>query len=358
MASTRPLRVLFITRAYGERKGGMERLSYELISEVGRLPSVEASALAHKGPKWLAPFFALTVIPAALAAARSVDVIHIGDPVLSFTGWAIKKITGKPVAVAVHGLDITFNNFIYQTYLKRFFWGFDLYLPISNHVGKLLQSRIKNQESRIRVINPGVHDSFYNASVTRQDLQQLLSSYGFTLNSKHKVLFTSGRLVKRKGHAWFIERVLPRLPESVVYFISGTGPEQDRIEQFNDPRVIMLGRASEDELKILYNTVDVFVQPNISIPGDVEGFGLVLLEAALCDRPVIASQLEGMTDAIQEGANGRLVEAGDADAWAQAIQHQLVQETSANTARNYTREQFNWRKQAQAFADALMMVAS
>ena len=365
MSETKPLRVLCITRAYGEDKGGMERLSFELISEVGKLPDVEASALAHKGPKWLAPLFALTVIPAALAAARPVDVMHIGDPVLSFTGWVLKKITGKPVAVTVHGLDITFSNAFYQAYLTLFFRSLDLFLPISEHVDTLLRDRIKNNELSIEVVNPGIHDRFYDPSLTRDHLRQLLNSYSLTLDSEHKVLFTSGRLVNRKGHAWFIEHVLPRLAEAeseggpkILYVIAGTGLESERIRSLAGDNVVLLGRVSENDLKVLYNTVDVFVQPNISVPGDVEGFGLVLLEAALCNRPVIASKLEGMTDAIQDGKNGALIEAGNADAWVHTLRSQLTQDGSVTMARDHTLERFNWRKKAQAFVDALTIVAT
>ena len=345
----------------------MERLSYELISEVGKLPNVEASALAHTGPKWLAPFFALTVIPAALAAARQVDVVHLGDPVLSLTGWVIKKNTGKPVAVTVHGLDITFSNWLYQLYLRLFFKGFDLYLPISDYVGKLLEERIKNHESRIKVVNPGIHYRFYDPSTSRTDLERLLETRSYQLKTDDKVIMTSGRLIKRKGHAWFIEHVLTKLPEHVVYIIAGEGPEREIIEQAAtstsppfppSKQVFMLGRVSENDLKVLYNTVDAFVQPNIPVEGDVEGFGLVLLEAALCNRPVIVSRLEGMTDAIQHGKNGLIVEAKNVSAWIQAIQTTLNSPPKTSSTRSYTQQEFSWSKHAQAFADALTIVAT
>ena len=64
---------------------------------------------------------------------------------------------------------------------------------------------------------------------------------------------------------------------------------------------------------------DLFVMPNVMVPGDMEGQGLVLLEAALCGRPAIAAAMEGILDVVTEGANGHLVPTEDAAGFAEAI---------------------------------------
>ena len=157
-----------------------------------------------------------------------------------------------------------------------------------------------------------------------------------------------GRLVKRKGHAWFIKNVLPKLPENVLYVIAGTGPEREKIEQAAEKygfqnKVILLGKVSPDTLRVLYNTVDAFIQPNISVKHDAEGFGLVLLEAALCECPVFAARLEGIPNAIQDGHNGTLLPTQDAAAWVKTLTYFLQQQnTKATQARQYTLQNFSW----------------
>ena len=74
----------------------------------------------------------------------------------------------------------------------------------------------------------------------------------------------------------------------------------------------MLGYVTDETRDILFNTCDVFVQPNIKVAGDMEGFGISVIEAASCEIPVIASNIEGLKDAIKDGQNGFLVESGNA----------------------------------------------
>lgn len=336
------MNILFITRAYSEHAGGMERLSFELIQSVSKLPDVTTTVIAHKGKRVTSPLFNFTAAPKALSLAQKADVIHLGDPMLSFLGWLLKLLTKKPIAVTVHGLDITYPNFLYQLYLKFFFCNFDAYFPISRHVSNLLSSfHIPHSKFHIQV--PGLTDRFFDPTITRDQLAQLLKH---DIRSKH-ILFTSGRLIKRKGHAWFIENVLPKLPDNVIYVIAGEGPEKDSIEKISErsrpnSRLIFPGRVTDEQLKILYNTVDAFIMPNIPVEDDVEGFGLVLLEAALCQRPVFAANLEGIPDAIHDGRNGTLLPPQNPSAWISALQNFLSNPQPNPAARDYTLKQFSW----------------
>ncbi|MBI1833827.1 MAG: glycosyltransferase family 4 protein [Candidatus Andersenbacteria bacterium] len=358
--------VLFITRAYGQTAGGMERLSYELIEAAKGNKHLTVSVIA---PWWkplaslpmqrlLSAVFAVTVVPYALFVARTKDVVHIGDPVLSLVGWLIQKIWRKPIAVTVHGLDIVYDSGLYKYYLTKFFQNFALYLPISSHVTKILAAR--GVTGNIFLLRPGVHDRYSDSTIRREDLQSISALKNINLSSK--IIFTAGRLIKRKGHAWFIQHVLPALPADVIYIIAGDGPEKILIEKTAresgvSSRVVLLGRVSDHDLKILYNTIDVFVQPNITLTGDVEGFGLVLLEAALCGRSVIAASTEGVRDAIEPGKNGVLVEIANPDAWQRAIQQEL-QHPSIRDGRTYTKDTFSWNTVAAKFTNALRSTVS
>ncbi|MEX1997093.1 MAG: glycosyltransferase family 4 protein [Candidatus Andersenbacteria bacterium] len=339
-------RVLFVTRAKNNQAGGMERLSHELIKAITHT-NLAVDVIAHYGRRYTAPLFVITCLPRVWRQAKKADVVHIGDPLLALVGWVVKKFLHKPVVMTVHGLDVTYPHPLYQLYLQIFLPSADQYIAISRHVKSLLRRRGLGQ--RVTVIPPGITDKLYNPHYTRQDLSHVLGS-----NLANKVvLLTTGRLVPRKGHAWFITHVLPTLPSHVVYVIAGEGQEKDHIIRVSKraglhERVHVLGRVTDEALAILTNTSDAFVQPNIAIEGDTEGFGLVLLEAAICARPVFAANLEGIPDAITPGKNGVLLPSGNKQAWIVALEkfiatpHQHV--PTGMEARQYTYNYFAWQK--------------
>jgi phosphatidylinositol alpha-1,6-mannosyltransferase len=140
------------------------------------------------------------------------------------------------------------------------------------------------------------------------------------------VLLTIARLVPRKG----IDSVLAALPSvraavpDVLYVVAGEGPDRERLVELArrggvDDAVRFVGAVADDELPIFYSLGDVFVMPSRSEPPDVEGFGIVYLEAAACERPVVAARAGGVPDAVAEGVSGTLVEPGDQAGLARAL---------------------------------------
>jgi phosphatidylinositol alpha-1,6-mannosyltransferase len=108
---------------------------------------------------------------------------------------------------------------------------------------------------------------------------------------------------------------------------------------------------------------DAFVMPNVPVAGDMEGFGLVALEASAAGMPVIASRLEGITEAVHHGGNGILVDPLDAPAFAEAILDVLDRAHGARKAIGatfaaYTHEQFSWDRTAARYAEAIADVIS
>lgn len=336
-------KVLYITRAYSDTAGGMERLSFELVASLKKVAQ-PITVLAHRGSRRTSPFFILKSIPAVLRLARRADVVHLGDPMLSFLGWLIQVLYHKPVVVTVHGLDITYPLFIYQWYLRLFFDRLNYFVAISHHVEQLLLARAVDR--KVAVIFPGIFDTFYDKRQDRHDLDALLG----TQTTGITVLGTIGRLVTRKGQAWFIEQVLPHLPSNVLYVVAGEGPGKAAIEAAVErtgaqTRVRLLGRITTKAKKTLLNTIDAFIQPNIPVPNDVEGFGIVLPEAGSCGRVVLAANLGGMSDAVINNVTGKLLPAGDVQAWIRAIEDLQQQTTFAPDAvRQATLNRYEWSR--------------
>ncbi len=139
---------------------------------------------------------------------------------------------------------------------------------------------------KVSCVPLGITDDLYD--VDRASARQRVGTEA-GVEEPCRIVLSTGRLVKRKGVNWFVEAVLPGLvrdDERIVLVVSGDGPERSEIEATVDrldlrDHVRLLGRTSDDVLRDLYNGSDVFVMPNIRVPGDMEGFGRVLLEAAL-----------------------------------------------------------------------------
>ncbi len=106
----------------------------------------------------------------------------------------------------------------------------------------------------------------------------------------------------------------------VVHLVAGAGPAEERIRKVArskglQDRVRLLGRVSPADRELLLRGADLFVQPNIHVYGDMEGFGLVNVEAAVRDLPVLAADIEGIPDAVVDGGTGWLVRSQDAPRW-------------------------------------------
>ena len=129
-----------------------------------------------------------------------------------------------------------------------------------------------------------------------------------------KVMVSLCRLVPRKG----IDTVLEALPAifkgvpEVQYIVAGDGPDRTRLERLAErlgvtPLVRFLGLVPDDQVAPLLHMADVFVMPAREERPDVEGFGLVFLEANACGTPVIGSTSGGIPDAVVDGETGLLV---------------------------------------------------
>ena len=176
------------------------------------------------------------------------------------------------------------------------------------------------------------------------------------------LLLAVGRQVRRKGFSWFVEHVMPMLPDRAHLWIAGDGPERQNIEAAIrrsglERRVRCLGMVFDAELGALYRRGQLFVMPNIVVAGDMEGFGIVMLEAGALGLPTVAADLEGIRDVIREGVNGWLLPSGDAAAFAARIRSLMddpraLSEASKRAAQ-YVTTTFRWETTAERYIEIL-----
>ncbi|WP_408952447.1 glycosyltransferase family 4 protein [Lysobacter sp. Hz 25] len=316
MAPERLSALWYITRKFLPDRGGMQRLSFHIADELAALAPL--TLVRWRRGQWGLPLFA------AWALARlswgllrgQVRVLLIGDPVLSFLAvpaqWA-----GVPVAVVVHGLDVTYPHRFYRGYLRRFFWRrFDLYICISRFVQGVLREHGVD-EARCALIHPGVGPPPFAAPVPARSERRLL---------------ILGRLVRRKGVLWFVREVMPRLGEAHAQWhldVVGDGPDRADLEAAMaqhglGERIRLHGDVDEATKFRLLAQSDLVLMPNLRVEGDPEGFGLVALEAGMSRRYVLAADLEGLRDAVCEPDTGLLLPPQDAQAWCETLERLCV----------------------------------
>jgi len=303
----------------------MERVSYELYTETSKTANTDLIKWGGSN-KWLIfvlPYFLLKAC--WILINKNIETIYLQDGLLSPIGLILKKIFRKPTVITIHGLDITYKNRIYQSLIPKCVSKLDKIICISKATKEQCINR-NIPENKIVVIPNGVSDIFYMKEDKKILRRALSEKLGIKLENK-KIILSVGRLIERKGFHWFIEDVLPRIiteRNDIIYLIAGDGSLKNEIkDSINkvkmEKHAILLGRISEDTLKSLYNSSDLLLMPNIHVDGDMEGFGIVGLEAGSCGLPVIASNIEGIKDFVENEVTGFLVGSKNIDEFIERI---------------------------------------
>jgi glycosyltransferase involved in cell wall biosynthesis len=351
------MKVLFLSRAYPPVTGGIENHNHALYEWLRR--HVATTLIANRAGKKALPLFLPYATLKVLLALRRHDVLLLGDGVLAVTGFLAKLFypTRRVISV-VHGLDVTYASALYQSlWVRRFLPALDGLIAVSTATRAAAVAQ-GIPADRVLVIPNGIDPARVAGASSRKDLEHLL---GQSLEGK-SVLLTTGRLVKRKGAEWFVRAVMPLLPESVLYVLAGSGPEERKVREAVrecrlEERVKLLGRISDSDRNLLLHTADVFVQPNIRVPGDMEGFGIAVIEAAMCARPVVAANLEGLKDAVRDGESGVLVEPENAQAFRTAIMSLLdgdaARRALGERARRFSVAHYHWEVVSRFYKEAL-----
>jgi len=263
--------------------------------------------------------------------------------------WILRWCYGLPYLLYAHGEEIltALTSRKLAWLLPRIYRGAAAIIANSHHTKTLLQD-IGVDASRIHVIHPGVHmQSFCASSEAVQRIRQ-----------KHHlgtvpVLLTVGRMQRRKGQDRVIQ-ALPRIRQSlpqVKYVMVGTGEDLASLttlahELGVQDSVVFAGSVLDQELAAYYAACDVFIMPNRQIDSDIEGFGIVYLEAGAAGKPVIGGKSGGTDDAIVDGVTGIRVDGNSSVEIADAVIDLLAAPDRAKTmglrGRQRVESEFAW----------------
>lgn len=331
------MRLVLVTQDFPPRRGGIQTYALELARRLApRLdafaviaPAVDGAAEIDREFPWrvLRSGSPDTLIAAAapllleLALADGFD--HTLHAQWSTTPAALGlRAAGRirKVASVVHGRELLLAPWRktplaqrgYDAVRRRSLAAVDRVLATGTYTAGLARE-LGVAAERIRITGCGTDPERFRPV----DARPLRERLGL---GERRVLLTMARLVPRKG----IDSVLRALPAvrravpDVAYLVCGEGPDRERLETLArelgvQDAVRFPGSVPDDELTRWYCAANVFVMPSRSEPPDVEGFGIVFLEAGACERPVVAARAGGVPDAVADGISGLLVAPGDLD---------------------------------------------
>ena len=256
----------------------------------------------------------------------------------------------RPHVVVVYGTDITYRNWFYQRSLRVFLPRATLLVAISQSTRQEVLRRKLAEPGRVVVLPPGVDPEMTTREVS-----------GLPVTDLPVMLFV-GRVIPRKGIGPFIEHCLPMILEQApaeLWVVGGeaasslvhSSGELARIHEWlgerpEEKRVRFFGEVDDAVLRAAFSRARVMILPAVPVPGDVEGFGIVFLEAALFGVPAVATSLGGIPDAVQDGVTGILVEPEDWKGFAEAVirllEDQRLHAQMSEAARARARERFAW----------------
>ena len=210
-------------------------------------------------------------------------------------------------------------------------------------------------------IAPGISIQHFTPGAKSQKLIDELDLEG------KQVLISVGRLVHRKGQDKLLE-ALPQIllthPDIILLFV-GVGPRQKKLDQLVRSHELsnyirFVGRIAYDALPDYFRLGDLFVMPSRSrLAGlEVEGLGIVYLEASACGIPVVAGASGGAPDAIIQGKTGLVVDGTKVDEIARTINELLDNPTQlaamGQAGRAWTVERWSWQIWGERFREVLL----
>lgn len=377
-------RVLLITRNHPPLRGGMERLNARMFEALhSRNPT--SALLGPPGAGRFVPEGAcsgeladgslmatiLSSMTRGMGMARRTRprVVLAGSGLAAPAAVVSAALANAAPMVYLHGLDIIARSRVYRM----------LWLPCIRRCRSVLVNSANTRRlaidagvaaERIRVVHPGT------------TIPALDPDARARFRARHRIdpaaplLLSVGRLTARKGLAEFVAGSLPLVraehPHVRLLIIGDEAPqalhrgEGAGIERVHEAArahgvetaVEWLGPCTDAELAEAYQAADLHVFPVRDIPGDVEGFGMVAIEAAAHGLPTVAFDVGGVADAVSDGVSGFLVPSGKEGAFAAAVNAALAHTGKADRgrARRFA-ESFSWDRFGREVAEAVRAVA-
>jgi len=335
-------KILLVTNDLGPRAGGIETFVLGLIEGLPK-NSLIIYTSSQKGDKvfdaqLLEKFGAVVIrdrakilLPTPRITSRAVKILNQSQvknvwfgaaAPLALMAGKLRSAGANNIVALTHGHEVWWAKIpILKTLLKKIIKDVD-HLGYLGDFTKGEIAKISNQPQKFLQIAPGIDTNHFAPKKVRGDLVEKYRLDG------RRVIVSVGRLVHRKGQDELVKampKILEQFPDAILLFV-GEGPIKQML--FNSakqlgvlPKVLFTGRVSHHDLPDYICLGEIFAMPVRSrFSGlEVEGLGIVYLEASACGLPVIVGNSGGAVDAVLDKKTGLLVDGTKSDQIADAI---------------------------------------
>ncbi len=372
----KPIKICVVTHLFLPHVGGIERVVYEQSKRLlwmGYKPTILTSDASNTTEKsyivdgikvYCYPAFKIGFrvgIPYSvpkphsyetfLKCIKASDVVHVhGHPYLSsYLAVKLAKKYSKPIVLTQHNTFIKYGGFLNfaeklndRLVGRRVLQESDKIITVSKATLNYVLSLGADQR-KIKVLYNGVDIERFKPSASKTEIRKIL---GFPKN--RFIVLTVRRLVYKNGIDLLLEsaKIAVKKNPSLLFLVVGSGPDfekiNSKIHEFKlENNFKLLGFVSDAFLSLYYNASDVFVLPSKS----GEGLPLVILEAMACGLPVIATNVGGAPEVVDESC-GRIVPTDNALFIAEAVLEFSNSDPSAKSRRirELVEERYDWNK--------------
>jgi phosphatidylinositol alpha-1,6-mannosyltransferase len=364
-------KILLVTNDFGPRTGGIETFvigllerinGHEVIvftSQQGDTKDYDNNWLEKFGvmvvrdkSKILLPTMRVTNAAKALVKDKKIEVVVFGAAApLGLMAQSLRKSGVKKIIALTHGHEVWWAKiFPFSFAMKKNGSSVDHLTYLGDFTRSAIAKALDEKSANAMVkIAPGIDTTHF---IPRSDGVEIRSQLGL---AEKKIIISVGRLVHRKGQDKLIEAlpdVLQKIPHAHLLLV-GEGPYRKHLEKLVQKfsltkNVTFVGRILYDKLPIYLSAADLFAMPSRSrfFGLEVEGLGIVYLEASACGIPVVAGKSGGAPDAVLEGVTGVCVDGTDVSDIAMAITDILGDAKRASymgaAGRNWIVDDWRW----------------
>jgi phosphatidylinositol alpha-1,6-mannosyltransferase len=247
------------------------------------------------------------------------------DKVLFGTPWPLAllgpclKAAGLRYAAIIHGAELKVPAAVplLKGRMRTALAGADLLMPVSDYTNRVVRELLGHKAGDLLIENLRARVEINRFS---PDAETSRIREKFGLSAADRVILCFGRLVRRKGVHRLVEampEISRRVPHTTL-IVAGTGPELGKLRHQAaraQARVAFAGRVPGEDAPGYYALADVFALPVVDrwMGLEIEGLGVVLLEAAAAGTPSVTGRSGGTPEAVLDGETGYVVDARDPD---------------------------------------------
>ncbi|MCD4704886.1 glycosyltransferase family 4 protein [bacterium] len=316
-------KTLLITLDFWPNFGGVANYYYNLaqnIDDIVILTSTPQNQKSHLKiysqkllykfiwPKWLKTI----LVTIKTIKKEKIEIIWVGELLpLGTVAYIINKLFKIPYFVSLHGLDIKLaKQNKKKSYLAKKILKNSKFITVNSKCTKNLLRGFISDTDKIKIIYPGINSNFNQIDLEKKE--KIQKQYN---PDCQKIILTVGRLVKRKNQELIINTIAKFKKElkNVLYLIVGNGPEEKYYKslitshELNN-NVKILTNINFEDLPYFYDLANIFIMISKLSKSDIEGFGIVYLEAGIFKKPVIAANQGGSLEAILNNRTGILID--------------------------------------------------